>query len=342
MVTSAINIVLAIFVMLGVGMALYKMGWIHDGNTPFLSKLVVKLALPAMIVNNLFTNFDRAGMLEALRGIAAPYLSILLCVPVALLCALAFKLPKGRRGVFSACFLFSNSVFIGVPVSTALFGDGVMPYTLMYYIANTSLFWSLAVFLMEKDAQHTRVQPKSDWKNLPGYWLARIRKQPGIQEDPRFEGCRQAIKKLNRVLPVPLMMFLLCMVLVLCGVKMPAFVMTSCKYIGNMVTPLSLIYTGAIIMRMILKKRIHWQKGYLLILLGRFALSPCIMIALSGVFQLPELMKNALIMQAAMPVMASTPIAAGEIGSDEEYAAGAMALSTLFSLIVIPMYMFIL
>jgi len=43
-----------------------------------------------------------------------------------------------------------------------------------------------------------------------------------------------------------------------------------------------------------------------------------------------------------MPVMSQTPIVAGSMGSDEEYGAGGVALSTLISLIAIPVYMAIL
>ena len=66
------------------------------------------------------------------------------------------------------------------------------------------------------------------------------------------------------------------------------------------------------------------------------------MFALGRAFGLPELMTNVLIVQAGMPVMSQTPIVAGSMGSDEEYAAGNVALTTLLSLIAIPVYMAIL
>ena len=50
-------------------------------------------------------------------------------------------------------------------------------------------------------------------------------------------------------------------------------------------------------------------------------------------------MRNALLIQAAMPVMAQTPIVAKASGGDDEYAAGGVALTALCSLIAIPAYM---
>jgi predicted permease len=57
---------------------------------------------------------------------------------------------------------------------------------------------------------------------------------------------------------------------------------------------------------------------------------------------LPEIMTKVLIVQAGMPIMSQPPIVAGSMGSDEEYAAGAVALTTLLSLAAVPVYMMIL
>ena len=342
MVLSAVNIVLAIFIMLGAGMLMYRAGWINDGNLSLVSRLVMKVAFPSMVISNIFTNFDRASLVSSLGNVAAPFLSILLCLPPALLCAKLIRLPRGRRGVFSACFLFSNSVFIGVPVSTALFGEGVISYTLLYYIANTSLFWSMGVYMLGRDSGTAQSPEKADWRGLWAYFLARVMRKPDAKADPQYDGARLALSKLNKVLPAPLYTFIICVALMLCGVQPPAFILSASKYLGNMVTPLSLIYTGAVIMRMIRQKRVRWQKGYEWILLSRFALAPALMAGLAALFGMVPLMRNALIMEAAMPVMASIPIAAADSGSDGEYAAGAMALSTFLSLLVIPLYMLIL
>ena len=342
MVLSAVHIVLAIFIMLGAGMLMYRARWIHEGNLSLVSRLVMKVAFPGMVISNIFTNFDRASLVSSLKNVAAPFLSILLCLPLALLIIRLIRLPKGRRGVFCACFLFSNAVFIGVPVSTALFGEGVMPYTLLYYIANTSLFWSMAVYMMNRDGDSGKSREAADWKGVFTYLLARIQRRPDVKKDPQFDGARLAMNKLNRMLPTPLYTFIICVALMLLGFTPPSFIRSASKYLGNMVTPLSLIYTGAVIMRMIEEKRVRWHKGYEWILLGRFVISPAVMTALALLFGMIPLMKNALILEAAMPVMASTPIAAADAGSDGEYAAGAMALSTFLSLLVIPVYMLIL
>ena len=304
MVLNAVGIVLSIFIMIAVGMLLIQLGWLKDEHQQVISRLVVQVGLPAMIVNNLFTEFTRDQLTASAVGILIPVVSILITVVIGLAAARAFRIEKARRGAFVCMVAFSNSVFIGVPVSLALFGEKAMPYALLYYIANTSIFWSWGYALMRKDAG---CEERLDWKKL---------------------------------LPLPLTTFIVCIALVLMGLKLPAFILDAAKYIGNLVTPLSMIFTGMVLMRMLKGRKIRWQKGYTLILIGRFLVAPGLLLLTARFFpSAPELMRNALLIQAAMPVMSQTPIVAKSSGGDEEYAAGGVALTALFSLLAIPAYM---
>ena len=304
MVLNAVGIVLTIFLMIGAGMLLIRLGWLTDEHQQVVSRLVVQVGLPAMIVHNIFTQFTREDLLSSAVGILIPVLSIVAAALVGMLAARAFKIPKARRGVFVCMTAFSNSVFIGVPVSLALFGEKAMPYALMYYIANTSLFWSWGYAMMRGDSG------------------------------------RKASFDLKKLLPLPLTTFLAALALVLLGLKLPVFILDAARYIGGLVTPLSMIFTGMVLMRMLQGGKVHWQKGYALVLVGRFLVAPALLLVTARLFPTaPDFMRNVLLIQSAMPVMSQTPIVAKASGGDEEYAAGGVALTALGSLIAIPAYM---
>ena len=302
--SSAVSIVLTIFLMIGAGMLLVRLGWLTDEHQGVVSRLVVSVGLPAMIVHNIFTQFTREDLMSSAVGILIPVMSIVAAVLVGLLAARAFRIPKARRGVFVCMVAFSNSVFIGVPVSLALFGEKAMPYALMYYIANTSIFWSWGYALMRGDSG------------------------------------QKAKLDIRKILPLPLTTFIVAIALVLVGVSLPTFILDAAKYIGGLVTPLSMIFTGMVLMRMLESGKVRWQKGYALVLVGRFLIAPALLILSTRLFPAaPTLMQNVLLIQAAMPVMSQTPIVAKASGGDEEYAAGGVALTALCSLIAIPAYM---
>jgi len=338
-VINAVNIVLSIFIIIGMGIYLTWRNRLTDENAALISHLVVKVALPCSIINNLFTSFDSASMLECIRGLIAPVLSIFIMLLLGMALARLLKLPQKRRGVFACMVCSSNTVFIGVPVSTALFGDAVMPYTLLYYFANTVIFWTLGIMLLQKDSG---TKSGGDFRALPSYLVQKARAFFKKEAAPRSDAAQTALDMLRKMVPLPIVVFVLCVVLVLCGMKMPGFIIKATGYVGGMVTPLSLFFIGIVVMRMIRQKNFRWEKGYLSLIITRFAVSTFLMFFCAKAAGLPEIMTKVLIVQAGMPIMSQTPIVAGSMGSDEEYAAGAVALTTLLSLAAVPIYMMIL
>ena len=118
--------------------------------------------------------------------------------------------------------------------------------------------------------------------------------------------------------------------------------MDAAGYLGNLVTPLSLLFTGAVMARMVRARTFRWEKGYLAATLGRFAVCPALLLLCALPFQLPAMVRDVLMVQAGMPVMTQTALVAASTGSDEEYAAGGTALTTVLSLLMIPLYMLLI
>ena len=96
-VINAVNIVLSIFIIIGMGIYLTWRNRLTDENAALISHLVVKVALPCSIINNLFTSFDSASMLECIRGLIAPVLSIFIMLLLGMALARLLKLPQKRR-----------------------------------------------------------------------------------------------------------------------------------------------------------------------------------------------------------------------------------------------------
>jgi hypothetical protein len=110
------------------------------------------------------------------------------------------------------------------------------------------------------------------------------------------------------------------------------------KYLGNMTTPLSMLFVGIVI------SRVEWKKlkleiDIVFLILGRFLVSPFFIIVLMRGHDFPLLMKQVFLIQAAMPAMTQTPILAQAYGADSEYAGIGTSLTTVLSLISIPVYM---
>jgi predicted permease len=272
--------------------------------------MVVNVSLPAMMFSNLLTVFDREKLYSAGKGILIPFASMLACYVIAVAVAKLIKVRPERKGVFQAMFFASNTIFMGMPVNIALFGEQSTPYVLFYYFANTTLFWTLGIYSIGGDVKGS---------------------------DNRILG----MNTVKRVFSPPLLGFIAGIILVIAGIQPPAFIMDSCKYIGNLTTPLSLLFIG-ITFSSVKLSDIRIDKDMTALVLGRFVLSPLLVYALALVIPIPSLMTKVFIIQAAMPVMTQVAIITNTYDGDSKYAAVMVTVTTIACLLFIPIYMIIL
>lgn len=307
---DAIQGVLSILSMILLGYILSRRGWFDEQISGLFSKLVIKISLPALIVSNLLNTFDRTMLLEAGAGVLVPVVCMLLLYGVGLLLTRLLDIPPHKRGIFVSMFAFSNTIFIGLPVNIALFGEESTIFALLYYIANTALFWTIGVNGMQK-------------------------------RDDVCEGRQPVYVRFKKVMSPPLASFLFSLSLILLDIHLPRFVMDACKYIGNLTTPLSMLYIGIVINSVAIEKA-RFNKDMLAILVGRFLLAPLLILMFVYYLPLPVLMKKVFVIQAAMPTMTQIAIVSQAYKADYKYAATMVTVTTMASLVFIPLYMVVL
>ncbi len=303
---SAISGVLIILVMIALGFILARNDWFDSKMTSMIARLVTQVALPAYMVATIMEKFSAKKLLTTLPDIFFPLVSMFLLYIVSIVIVKVCRIPKMHAGLFESMFSNSNTVFVGLPVNMALFGKPSLPYVLVYYMVNTTFFWTLGVYLIQKDGKG---DAKVNWKTT-----------------------------LKKVFSPPLLGFMIGVLLVLWHVKLPTFVMQDLNYIGGLTIPLSMIFIGISINSVDLSN-IHFDRSNFLILFGRFLLAPTIMALLVIPTHLPLMMKQVFIMQAAMPIMTNAPVVSRLYRADSEYASIMVAETTLLSLIVIPILM---
>lgn len=303
---SAVSGVLIILIMIALGFILARNDWFDDKMTSMFARLVTQIALPAYMISTIMGKFTAAKLLQTLPDLFFPIVSMLLLYIVSILVVKVAKIPKMHSGLFRSMFSNSNTVFVGLPVNMALFGRASLPFVLVYYMANTTFFWTLGVYLIQKDGVG---EGNFDWKTT-----------------------------LRKVFSPPLLGFMVGVVLVLLHVSLPDFIMQDFTYIGNLTIPLSMIFIGISINNVDLT-RVRFDRSNFLILFGRFLLAPALMTLLVIFTPMPILMKQVFIMQSAMPIMTNAPVVSRLYHADSEYASVMVAETTLLSLIVIPILM---
>ncbi|MCC8190040.1 MAG: AEC family transporter, partial [Planctomycetes bacterium] len=242
-------------------------------------------------------------------GTLLPLTSILAMLGLGFLVRRLIRVPPGRRGIFTASFAFSNSIFIGLPVNMALFGEEALPYVLLYYFASTSLFWSVGNYLIASDGQTTP--------------------SPIVSLDT-----------LKKIVSPPMLGFLSGLFLVLLGVKLPGVLANTARFMGGMTTPLVLLALGVMICDMGLSK-IRFTRELFLVMVARFVVAPLLIILLTGLVPVDSLMRRVFIIQASLPVISSLALLAKFYNSDYDTATINVSATTMMSLVTVPVFMVI-
>ena len=268
-VLQALGGIFTIIFVVGVGYVLNKKGWFDEKSSSLITRLVTEVALPCYLITGLTKNFSLADLTKMLPDMALPVCSVVLAMLVGQAATRFLKIRKGRRGVFCTNYFIANTMFIGLPVNLALFGDESIPSVMLYYIVNTVFFWTLGV--------HSIVSDTSD-----------------SGADISF---KQSVKK---VFSVPLLSCLVALLLIVLNVTIPSFLYNGLRYVGNLTTPLSLIFIGIEISRISLRD-FHFEKDIVWGMIGRFIVCPLCVLALVPFFTVSPISVKVFTMQAAMP-----------------------------------------
>lgn len=303
---TSITSIIPIIAIIVLGYILQVKGWFGDAFGPNLSRLIMNVALPASIFVSVMKYLTLDKLISLSGGLLYTFVAFILGYIVAYIAVVVFKVRPGRRGTMMNTFVNANTIFIGLPLNVALFGDQALPYFLIYYITNTISTWTLGVYLMTSDSKsgQSKETSKFDWKKL---------------------------------LPAPLVGFLVALLFLILRISIPDFATNTLTYVGNIVTPLSLIYIGIVLAKAGLKT-ITFDKDTIVTLVGRFILAPLIMLLVLKLFapNMETVEFKTFMIQSATPALAVLPILANQGKGDVEFSTNVVTLSTVLFIVVIP------
>ena len=125
--------------------------WFSDESLNLISKLITKICLPLYMIVNLTETLTHDTVIQMSSGLPVAVSSMIICFIVGQLVVRFANIPRGRRGVLAAVFFVTNTILIGLPLSTELFGTKCIPFVLVYYMANTVVFWVVAAHIIAVD-----------------------------------------------------------------------------------------------------------------------------------------------------------------------------------------------
>ncbi|MDO5483468.1 MAG: AEC family transporter [Desulfovibrionaceae bacterium] len=307
--------ILGLLLVVAVGYLLSARGWFPQEMRTFLPRLVTGVALPPFLMCTILNFFQRETLLQNVAAILLPLSAIVITFALAVWLGRRFGVERRHFGLFCVCVAKPNTIFIGIPVNQALFGPEALPFVLLYYFACTSLFWTLGLHCIRADGSIRPPEGRAAW----------------------------LVEAVKQILSPPMLGFLTGLALLLADVRPPDFLMSAAGFLGDLTTPLALIFIGITVqsvdLRQLCRQGGQSLRDMALALGGRLVLAPLIMAVLVLIFPVPELMGKVFIMQASLPVIVQVAILSAYYRTDPQFGSLMVSLSTLCSALTIPIYM---
>lgn len=282
-----------------VGVWLNKRGKYSPGANIYIGYLLTTVALPAAIINSFQVEKSDKLLIMMRQTAIYTFIMIIATLLVTYLIATIFRKKGMLRSLWTVSLTFSNILFIGIPIVGKLYGE-VGLIVLVVCNTVTSLFLFTVGIMFLSNSREIRMRS--------------IITTPAII--------------------AAVVGFLLFMV----GVKLPKPIHTFNTDLSIMTASLSMIINGSLFSQVKLKE-LFFNKDNLQFLFVRAIIIPIIFIPILKVFISDPIILGVLVLLASMPVGSLDAILAEEYAGEGTKVSQYIALTTVTSMITLPIIM---
>lgn len=293
-----LNLQFTLFLLILIGIILKRKGIISEAGRKTLSDLTVNIILPCNIIESFIGETNISG--SFFKNCAGAFLiSLGIQLFSIFLGKYAFcRFPQEKRNIFTYGLIVSNSSFIGLPVIGTLYDSLGVLYTSIFQIPVRITMWTSGLALF------TDVDKKDAYKKLL--------KHP----------CIIAI-----VIGALLMAF---------PVSLPVFIDNTLSYVSKCMVPVSMIAIGAMLAGSNIRQL--FDPSVLYYCLIRLIVYPLLVLAVLRFLHINTLLANVCVLLTAMPMAGTTAILADKYGCNSAFASQVIFVSTLLSIVTLPIF----
>ena len=291
--------VLILVIEIGVGYYFAKKGKIPASALSVLTFICCTIALPCAIIYPVI-NLDNSP--EVWRNLSTGILIILCCAVVQILvCLLLFRKAEDKtRAVYQMATVYGNSAFMGIPLVSAILGSEAVIYATLMVIFDTVFLFAHASMAMS-----------------------------GKKPTPKFI--------LSKIFGLATVSLLIGLAILVSGIKLPDVVTTCMVDLKGMMTPVAMLIIGTQLaqqdFKSIFKNPTYYTVSGIKLIVWPLIFIACLL-PFKGVF--PMLAIVAIIICKATPQAAVLGVLADANGLDGKAAASVVGLTTIISVVTLP------
>ena len=296
------NQVLVLFILILVGYIITKKGMLSPHGTRDLSILVLYVTLPAMIIRAMQFDFSPELLLSSgkMALIAGFVYAFAIFFSYGVSKVLGFK--GQQKDVLQAAMIFPNVGFMGYPVVNAIYGAEGVFFASLFNIPFDIVMWTVGIHLMRRHGD-------SDEKT---------------HKNPIFVFLNPG----TIAVTIGFILFVF-------SIKLPGPIDTTLAYLASATTPLAMVTVGSILSRTEVYS-IFKNSSLLITSVIKMILIPGILYFALKLLNMDGYFIAIPVLITAMPVAANVAIFAVKYENDSKAASQAVFLTTLMSILTIP------
>ena len=349
---------IVMFLMMAVGYLCYRKQILTEEVSRKVSAIVVKVANPCMILSSALTDQQMQGK-ELVQTLAIVVMMYVFLLVMAQLLPRILCIQKESRGAYAAMTVFANIGFMGFPVLAAMYGNGALLYGAVFQIPFNILIYTYGVaVLTRKPGACVKTEPgvnaevdvkaEPDVKSEPngktgerqdaqGITAAVNGKSENIENGSEKQGKLQGtVEIVKKIFNIGVIACIAAMLLYFLQTPVPSFLQAFITNLGNLTAPLSMMIIGASLAQMPLKE-LFLDKKLLLFSLVKLLLLPAVWMIMVNRVAEQEILRGVCLVMMATPAGSMTAMLAQQYGGDYETASRGVALTTVLSVITMPL-----
>ncbi len=318
-ITVVLQQMVIIFILIGIGMLLYKKKMLSEMTSKQISGIIVNVTNPALLICSAF----REGPKVSLQGLGSA-LGLYLLV-YAVLIAVSFLIPRILRVpnmyhyAYQMLTIFGNVGFIGIPLASAVLGAQSLIFVSIYNLIFNILIYTFGISLLKK----------AEAKQLAA--------QAASEQTKTASACCQTehdnvVKKLINAGTISAAATI---IFYLGDFQVPVVVSSTLSYMGQATTLLSMLVLGVSVAQMTLRDIFSHPKLYGFTLLRQILLPVGCILVFRPIVQ-DTLVLNTMALMLAVPAANMPLMLSKQLHVDTDTISQGIILTTILSLITIP------
>lgn len=290
--------IVQLFLMIFMGYLIVKTGLVRDDDSKVLSKIILYLIVPCVIINAFQVDYTTDTVKGLLIAFAA---SVMTQVILLVVISVAGKLLHLNE-VEVASVYYSNSGNLIVPIVTFILGQEWVLYGCVFMSVQLVFLWTHCKKIISREASY-------DWKKI--------------------------------ILNINMISIFIGVVLFFTKIRLPEIIGNTLASVGTMIGPASMIVTGMLFAGMNLKQIFANKRVYFITFLRLIAV-PLIALVLIKLSNLASFSADGnkimlIVFLAIITPSASTVTQMCQVyGNDSRYASAINVMTTLLSIITMP------